>query len=294
MKKLILTDTRRRGPLFTSEAGPYSGVRRVVLDGGKGPAVRGYAAGTTGVLRGGKKKLNLLTLKNRGLGASARGADAVQSVKSQTPKIPRLKLRVYRLTAKDLDFRILAEETLSEVKNVDDSTAVAILASYFKTVSAAAKPATTNMRQPRSRTDDAVDDPLVAARARGRRYALDQYESPDNLALLEARDYAGRNERAINELRQSGQLYALLPPGKTRGFRYPKWQFDASADRLKAVLVPFTEANANCWVIHSFMTRKRDALGGLSPAEVVLDEGEDIERVIKLAQDDLAGEQGAQ
>jgi hypothetical protein len=92
------------------------------------------------------------------------------------------------------------------------------------------------------------NDPLAAAHMRGRRFSLEQYECPDNLTLLDARDVAGRNERSINEERQKGELYALLPPGKTRGFRYPKWQFDASSERLKSVLRPFVDANANCWV----------------------------------------------
>ena len=86
----------------------------------------------------------------------------------------------------------------------------------------------------------------------------------------------------------------MLPPGKTRGFRYPKWQFDAASDRLKAALRPFVDANANCWVIHAFMMRKRDVLGGKSPAEVILGDQHDIRSVIELAESDRSGEQGAQ
>lgn len=85
----------------------------------------------------------------------------------------------------------------------------------------------------------------------------------------------------------------MLPPGKTRGFRYPKWQFDAHPERLKAVLRPFVDADANCWVIHSFMMRKRDALFGKSPADAILDDNVDVKQVMDLAKRDLSGEQGA-
>ena len=45
---------------------------------------------------------------------------------------------------------------------------------------------------------------LAAARARGRRYALKQYENPGKLALLDARDYSGRYDHAVIELHQKG------------------------------------------------------------------------------------------
>lgn len=50
---------------------------------------------------------------------------------------------------------------------------------------------------------------LDRARARGRRFALDANKSSDNLGLLEARAYTGRNERATNEERQKGEFHAV-------------------------------------------------------------------------------------
>jgi hypothetical protein len=109
------------------------------------------------------------------------------------------------------------------------------------------------------------------------------------LTLLVARDYAGRKERAIDEGRQKGALYALLPIGKERGFRYPKWQFDADGAHLKAVLEPFVSANANSWSVHSFMRTKREELGGRSPADVILDSNASVARVVDLAAEEVAG-----
>ncbi|CAE6956366.1 hypothetical protein R70199_06984 [Paraburkholderia domus] len=172
---------------------------------------------------------------------------------------------------------------------------VEYLAAAFEAVSTGNVPAPETGDGPLAvqSTDAVTADPLAAARARGKRFALEEYARPDNLALLDARAYAGRNERTINDQRQNGELYALLPSGKARGFRYPKWQFDAEPARLVAVLRQFVDAKANSWVIHSFMRRKRDELGGKSPAEIILDERESIAPVVDLVARDYVGEQGA-
>ncbi|MDH6148256.1 MULTISPECIES: hypothetical protein [Paraburkholderia] len=109
---------------------------------------------------------------------------------------------------------------------------------------------------------------LDRARARGRRFALDANKSSDNLGLLEARAYTGRNERATNEERQKGEFHALLPPDMSRGFRYPKW---AQPDCPKAALRPFVDANPSRWVIRSLMVSKRDVLHGKAGRKIILD-----------------------
>jgi hypothetical protein len=193
------------------------------------------------------------------------------------------------------DVRELAIQAVRMLGADHVKEAVEYLTAVFKTVSTGnvPDPDSANIPADAQKSGMGIADPLAAARARGRRFALEEYESPNNLALLDARDYAGRNERTINEQRQKGELYALLSPGKTRGFRYPKWQFDARPERLVCVLRPFVEAKANAWVIHSFMRRKRDEIDGKSPVEVILDEGASIAPVVDLAVRDIAGEQGA-
>ncbi|MEQ5842991.1 hypothetical protein N0A02_26405 [Paraburkholderia acidicola] len=192
-------------------------------------------------------------------------------------------------------FRVLAREILARLEKATGADAIDLLATVFAKVSAgetsdlSTEPA---IVAPEKAGVESVD-PLASARAHGRRFAVEQCESPDNLALLDARKYAAHNERSINEDRQSGKLYALLVPGKTRGFRYPKWQFDAEPGRLAAALRPFVDSSANCWVVHSFMMGERDALQGKSPAEIILDSSQDVKQVTDLAERDMAGEQGA-
>lgn len=136
-------------------------------------------------------------------------------------------------------------------------------------------------------------DPLAAARDRGRHYTLAELQRAENLSLRDAATYSGRSDRAINEARLKGQLYALVPPGKQRGLRYPQWQFDAGADRLSAVLAPFVEAGASCWVVHNFMQRPHEALGDTRPMDWILDASRPIEPVVSAAKSRYADEQGA-
>ncbi|TAM03127.1 MAG: hypothetical protein EPN70_15145 [Paraburkholderia sp.] len=195
------------------------------------------------------------------------------------------------------DFLDLAKRTAEHLPDTIEGR-VAHLSVLFAKVASGEPPAAIFKAMPalaaKPREQVAPTDPLAAARARGRHHALELYEHPDNLTLLDARDYAGRNERKINEQRQAGEVYALLPPGKMRGFRYPKWQFDAEPERLKDALKPFVDASSNCWVIHSFMLGKRALLNSRAPSDVIVDSAADLKPVIDLAESEIAGEQGAQ
>ncbi len=141
--------------------------------------------------------------------------------------------------------------------------------------------------------DTSATDPLQAARDRGKHQAVAEWEKPENLPLKAAAEYAGRSDRVINEERQRGRLYALVLPGKERGYRYPQWQFDVEPERMAAVLAPFIQAGASCWVIHSFLHRQHEALDGVSPRERLLDATYPIEHVVAVAAKRYLGDQGA-
>lgn len=136
-------------------------------------------------------------------------------------------------------------------------------------------------------------DPLQAARDRGKHRAVAEWEKPENLPLKAAADYAGRSDRVINEDRQKGRLYALVLPGKERGYRYPQWQFDVEPERLAAVLAPFVQADASCWVIHNFLLRPHESLGDVSPRERLLDASYPIDRIVEVVARRYLGDQGA-
>jgi hypothetical protein len=134
---------------------------------------------------------------------------------------------------------------------------------------------------------------MTLARERGAVYARQQYEDPHNLSLLAAAKYAGISDRVINERRNAGRYYALVLDGKSRGFRYPSWQFDADSARLTPVLDILREANASCWATHHFMQMPNSQLDGLTPRDWILDPTRDAGRAVNTARARFASDQGA-
>jgi hypothetical protein len=138
-----------------------------------------------------------------------------------------------------------------------------------------------------------VPDPLAAAKARGASYKTNELANPDNLNLVNASKYAGRSDRVINMERKRGWLYALVPEGNTRGYRYPKWQFDVPASRLRAILDILTPSSLSCWSLHNFLTRPHSDLDGKSPSAALADSTFAIERIIDVARRRVDLQQGA-
>lgn len=136
-------------------------------------------------------------------------------------------------------------------------------------------------------------DSLGAAKARGASYARTEWGKPENLTLQQAAAYCGRSDRVVNEARIKGEYYALLLEGKSRGYRYPLWQFDADTDRLAKILALLNTVDASCWVKHNFLLRPNTLLGGRSPREIILDQATDLSQLIKVTNNRFDGDQGA-
>ncbi len=69
------------------------------------------------------------------------------------------------------------------------------------------------------RSDVPDIDSLQAARERGKHLALQEWEEPENLTRRNAAENAARSDLMINQDRQAGRVYAVVPVGKERGFR---------------------------------------------------------------------------
>jgi hypothetical protein len=136
-------------------------------------------------------------------------------------------------------------------------------------------------------------DPLVNAKARGVSYMKSEFENPENLTLTAASEYAGRSDRIINQERNRGTLYALILEGNTRGYRYPKWQFDVPTTRLRPVLEVLIPTPMSCWALHSFLVRPNTSLDSKSPKDVIGDSGFPLERVVDAARRRADQQQGA-
>lgn len=104
---------------------------------------------------------------------------------------------------------------------------------------------------------------------------------------------AACSDRMLNQRRQDGKVYALLPPGKLRGFRYPSWQFDVAPERLEAALAPFFAARTSSWVIQHFVTRPNETLGNARPMDYLLDTQRPIRPLVDAVNDNLPRDQGA-
>ena len=151
--------------------------------------------------------------------------------------------------------------------------------------------------------DDAVQtarnlvsaDPLAAARQRGIDYTLTEWQKPENLTLQAAASYAGVSDNTINTRRQSRQIYALVAPNRSRGFRYPQWQFDVDAARLAAAIKAFSDAGQeNSWVLHNLLMRPTPVLDDIRPCDYIADSSLDIKRLVQFIQRRfMGGDQGA-
>lgn len=133
---------------------------------------------------------------------------------------------------------------------------------------------------------------VTAARERGATWKRAEYGSPDNLSLEQASEHVGLSTRVINERRNDGRYYALLAEGQTRGFRFPRWQFDVPGQRLQPVLAIARNAGATAWGIHVFMISPSSLLDGATPRDWLGDAARDLERVAALARNRFHGDQG--
>lgn len=128
-------------------------------------------------------------------------------------------------------------------------------------------------------------DPLAAARQRRIDYALSEWHEPENLTLQAAARDAGISDNTINTRRQNQKVYALVAPNRSRGFRYPKWQFNVEPERLRLAMQTLTDADRNnCWALHSFFMTPAQALDDMRPCDYLTDPSKDIERLTQVLQ----------
>jgi hypothetical protein len=70
---------------------------------------------------------------------------------------------------------------------------------------------------------------------------------------------------------QKGRLFGLLPPGKSTGMLFPKWQFTAGVhERLPELLISLNQYGRDNWAIAQFVEMPNGSLYGLCPSEVLL------------------------
>lgn len=78
---------------------------------------------------------------------------------------------------------------------------------------------------------------------------------------------AGRS--TVHAMETSNRIFGVLPPGRIRGKRYPRWQFDRAiaGDPLRRILAKLESVDA--WGKYQFFTSAYPELGHLTPIEVL-------------------------
>jgi hypothetical protein len=83
---------------------------------------------------------------------------------------------------------------------------------------------------------------------------------------------AGRS--SIHAMEASDRIFGLLPPGRMRGKRYPKWQFvpGIAGQPLRRILSKLSVVDA--WARYQFFASAYPQLGHLTPVEVLVGKAE--------------------
>jgi len=115
-----------------------------------------------------------------------------------------------------------------------------------------------------------LGDSLSARRAR--------LMADDMLSMAQAAALAGTSRTALTARIDRGQCIGLANEG--RGFRLPKWQFEAGflpcVERLSSAL-----GTSGGWALLAFLESPQGALGGATPRQAI-EQGR-LERVLEVA-----------
>lgn len=115
-----------------------------------------------------------------------------------------------------------------------------------------------------------LGDGLSARRAR--------LMADDMLSLAQAAALAGKSRTALTARIHRGRCIGLANEG--RGFRLPKWQFEAGflpcVERLSSAL-----GTSGGWALLAFLESPRGALGGATPRQAI--EQGHLDRVLEIA-----------
>lgn len=85
--------------------------------------------------------------------------------------------------------------------------------------------------------------------------------------VIRVSNAAGRS--SVHAMEASNRLFGVLPPGRIRGKRYPKWQFEPgiAGEPLRRILTKLE--NVDSWARYQFFASVFPELGHLTPVEVL-------------------------
>jgi len=119
--------------------------------------------------------------------------------------------------------------------------------------------------------------------AKGRLSQREILGSDEMLTLDEASNVSGIPVRTLSQMRADGRLLALARPGALKGFRFPRWQFDARVlPVMPDILAAFGQSRT--WQVRDFLTHREPLLAGRVPLDEIRSGHEDaVLRILKHA-----------
>ncbi len=108
--------------------------------------------------------------------------------------------------------------------------------------------------------NDALDQALAEAHARGTALVVNILKSPDMVTAREFGALIGASHETVNQKRKLGEVLAL--EGPTRGLRYPKWQVTPDGRPLPGLADLFRTLGGHPWTVYRFLLQHHGELGG--------------------------------
>lgn len=114
---------------------------------------------------------------------------------------------------------------------------------------------------------DVQDLPGVATEPRGLDNLLSDNEMLDLDQVIQLTRAAGRS--SVHAMESANRIFGLLPPGRVRGKRYPKWQFfpPIAGEPLQRILSKLESVDG--WAKYQFFYSTFPDLGNLTPLELL-------------------------
>jgi hypothetical protein len=95
--------------------------------------------------------------------------------------------------------------------------------------------------------------------------------------VINVSNAAGRS--SVHAMEAKNRIFGVLPPGRLRGKRYPRWQFAAGVEGQPLRRVLLKLASLDAWSKYQFFSSTYPELGYLTPIQVLTGEVEQLGNV---------------
>ena len=116
-------------------------------------------------------------------------------------------------------------------------------------------------------SDGVLDQPLAAARERGKSRVTEILSAPEMLSADEMAKFLGTTRMTVNTKRRAHRLLGL--EGAKRGVRYPRWQIGEDGKPFEILPALFDRLGGSPWAVYRFLVQHHAELDGLTGREAL-------------------------